>query len=92
MDSKSEEGSTASEENTCLSIQYSSLLSFPTPYLCNWDFGDLDKALKYIMKHFNPETIHDSIQSFPNLLKDFVFSNTYMDMHCFMLLQYHINK
>ena len=46
--SESEEGSTTSEEDTFLSIQYPSLPYFPTPYLCNWDFGDPDKALKSI--------------------------------------------
>ena len=52
-ESKLEEGSTTSEEDMFLSIQYPSPPNFPTPYLHNWDFGDPKKALKYIMKNFN---------------------------------------
>ena len=47
-DSESKEGSTTSEEDTFLSIWYPSLPNFPTPY---------DKALKYITKNFNCETV-----------------------------------
>ena len=61
---ESEDGSTASEEDMFLSIQYPSPPYFPTPYLHNQDFRDPDKALKYIMKHFNLKTIHNSIQRF----------------------------
>ena len=39
-DSESEEGSTASEEDTFLSIWYPSPPYFPTPYLCNQDFRE----------------------------------------------------
>ena len=42
------------------SIWYPSLPYFPTPYLRNQDFGDPDRALQYIMKHFKLEAIHDS--------------------------------
>ena len=56
-DSESEEGSTASEEDMFLSIWYPSLPHFPTPYLCNWDISDPDKALKYITKNFNYKTV-----------------------------------
>ena len=62
--------------NVFLSIQYSSSPYFPTPYLCNWDFRDPDKTLKYIMKHFNGKMIHNSLQNFPNLAKDFIYANT----------------
>ena len=83
--SESEEGSTTSEEDTFLSIQYPSLPYFPTPNLHHWDLGDPKKALKYIMKHFNLKTIHN-IQRFPNLSKDFIYSNTFIDSDCFLLL------
>ena len=91
-DTESEEGSTTSEEDTFLSIQYPSLPYFPTPYLHNWDFGDPNKALKYITKHFNPKVIHNSPHYFPNLSKDFIYSNTYIDSDCFLLFQWRINK
>ena len=52
-DSELEEGSITSEKDTFLSIQYPSLPNLPTPYVCNQDFGDPDKALRYIMKNFN---------------------------------------
>ena len=59
-DTELEEGSTASEEDTFLSIRYPSLPYFPTAYLHNWNFGEPDKALKYITKHFNLGAIQDS--------------------------------
>ena len=80
-DSELEEGSTTSEEDTFLSIRYPSPPYFPTPYLCNWDFRDPQKAFKYIMKHFNIETIHNSVKLFPDLSKDFIYSNTYGANH-----------
>ena len=67
LDTKSEEGSTTSEEDTFLSIQYPSLPNFPTLYHCNWDFRNPDKALKYIMKNFNFEIVIKCLQSFHNL-------------------------
>ena len=60
LDSESEEVSTASEEDTFLSIQYPSPPFLPTPYLHNWDFLNSERALKYLMKHFNLKTIHDA--------------------------------
>ena len=83
--SELEEGSTATEEDMFLSIWYPSLPFFPTPNLHHWDLGDPKKALKYIMKHFNLKTIHN-IQRFPNLSKDFIYSNTFIDSDCFLLL------
>ena len=76
-DNKLEEESTTSEEDTFLSIWYPSQPNFPIPYLCKQDFGDLDKALKYITKYFNPKMIHNSPHQFPNLSKDFIYYNTY---------------
>ena len=91
---ESEEGSTASEEDTFLSIQYPSSLplknfplQFHKPYLHNQDFKDSDQALRYIMKNFNLELIHQSVQSFPDLSNNFIYSNTYMDTHQFTQLQ-----
>ena len=84
--SKSEEASTESEDNVFASIWYPSPppakkfpLCFPKPYLCNWDFRDSDQALKYIMKHFNPELIHKSLKFFPDLSHNFIYSITYVD-------------
>ena len=37
-DTKSEEGSMASEDDTFLSIRYPSPPNFPSPYRHNWDF------------------------------------------------------
>ena len=69
LDSESQEGSTTSEEDTFLSIWYPSPPYFPTPYLRNQDFGDREKALKYITKHFNLEAIHNNIQQGTKLCK-----------------------
>ena len=92
-DSDSElEESTASEEDTFLSIWYPSPPHFPTPYLHNWDFGDPAKALKYIMKHFNLEVIHKSVKQFPNLSHDFIYSKTFVDPDFSLLLKCYINK
>ena len=92
MDSKLEERSTTSEEDTFLSIQYPSPPYFPTPYLCNQDFGDPDKVLKYITKHFNLDMIHKSVKLFPNLSQDFIYSNTFVDPDHFSQLQCYINR
>ena len=89
---KLEEESTAFEGDMFLSIWYPSPPNFPTPYLCNRDFGDPAKALKYIMKHFNKQKINQSIQLFPNLDKDFIYSNTFVDPGCFFLLEHFIDK
>ena len=78
-DTKSEEGSTTSEEDMFLSIQYPSLPNFPTSYLCNQDFESSKEALKFITKCFNLDTIHESVTDFPNLSKNIIYFNTYMD-------------
>ena len=57
LETNSEEGYTASEDDTFLSIQFPSPPNFPSPYLCNWDFLDSERARKYIMKHFNLKNI-----------------------------------
>ena len=85
-ETKLEEGSMASEEDTFLSIHYPSPPHFPTPYLHNWDFSDTNKALKYITKVFNPKAIHNSLLTFPTLLRDIVYYGTYIDSDCFTKL------
>ena len=87
---ESEEASTASDDDVFASIWYPSLpwaknfpLRFPKPYLCNQDFKDSDQALRYIMKYFNLQTIHQSLKSFPRLYNDFIYSNTYVETHRF---------
>ena len=94
-----EEASTASDNDVFASIWYPSLppvknfpLCFPKPYLQNRDFKDSNQALRYIRRYFNPETIHKSLKFFPNLAKDFIYTNTYVDSHCFNSLQCYINK
>ena len=91
-DSESEEGSTASEEDSFLSIQYPSPPYFPTPYLQDWDFRNSDKGQKYITKHFNLKTLHNSLRRFPDLSHDFIYSNTFVDPDRFLLLKHYINK
>ena len=61
LDTELEKGSTTSEEDMFLLIWYLSPPYFPTPYFHNWDFRDPQKALKYIMMHFNLEAIHNSL-------------------------------
>ena len=91
--SESEEGSTTSEEDTFLSIQYQSSPHFPKPYLHNQDFKKVsDQGLKYITKYFNPESIYTSLQLFPDLSRDFIHSNTFGDSTQFTLLQHYMNK
>ena len=85
-ETKSEEGSTASEEDTFFSIWYPSP-NFPTPYIHNQDFGDTDKALKYIMKVFNLQVIHNSLLAFPTLSRDIVYYGTYIDSDRFTTKQ-----
>ena len=76
-----EEGSTTSENDVFPSIWYPLPHKFPTIYLHHQDFRDSDQALRYITRYFNCKTIHQSLKSFPNLSKDFIYSNTYVDTH-----------
>ena len=91
--------STESEEDTSLSIHYPSpspskkfSLQFHKPSLCNQDFKNSNQALRYIMKNFNLKLIHQNLKSFPDLSKDFIYSNTYVASHQFTQLQHFINK
>ena len=90
--SKSEEGSMASEDDTFLSIQFPSLPNFHTPYLHNQDFLDAEKARKYITKHFNIENIREGLQHYPDLSKDVIYHNTFISPEHFESPQHYINK
>ena len=91
-DPKLEEGSTTLEEDTVLSIWYPSPPYFPKPYLCNQDFRDLDKALKYIMKNFNFKTVRKSLWSFPNISLNPLYYNIFVDPSHYKPLQQHIDE
>ena len=92
FDSELEDGSTASEEDMFLSIWYSSPPNFPTPYLCNWDFLDTERARKYIMKHFNLKNIKEGLRRYPDHSRDILYHNTFIDPDHFDSLQRYINK
>ena len=91
-ETESEEGSMASEDDTFLSIQFPSPPNYPTPYLCNQDFLDAERARKYIMKHFNLENIKEGLQCYPDLSQDILYHNTFIDPDHFDSLQHYINK
>ena len=92
LETESEEGSMASEDDTFLSIQFPSPPNYPTPYLCNQDFLDAERARKYIMKHFNLENIKEGLQCYPDLSQDILYHNTFIDPDHFDSLQHYINK
>ena len=91
-DSESEEGSMASEDDMFLSIRFPSLPNFHTPYLCNWDFLDAERARKYITKHFNIKNIREGLQCYPDLSKDVIYHNTFIAPEHFESLQCYITK
>ena len=92
-DTESEHGTTESEsENMFGDIQYSALHYFPDPYLCHWNFRDTNHALRYIMKTFNWVKRQEDLRHFPDLLKDFIYYNTYIDTLHFTKLQQFIQK
>ena len=91
-ETESEEGSTASEDDTFLPIRFPSLPNFPTPYLRNWDFLDAEKARRYITKHFNLENIREGLQRYPDLSKDVIYHNTFIAPEHFESLQRYITK
>ena len=82
----------ASEDDTFLSIQFPSPPNFHTPYLCNWDFLDAERARKYITKHFNIKNIREGLQRYPDLSRDVIYHNTSVTPEHFESLQRYINK
>ena len=92
LETESEQGSMASEDNMFLSIWFPSLPNFPTPYLHNQDFLDAKWARKYITKHFNFENIKEGLQCYPDLSRDILYHNTFVDPDHFDSLQCYINK
>ena len=90
--SESEEGSMASEDDMFLSIRFPSLPNFHTPYLCNWDFLDAERARRYITKHFNIKNIREGLQCYPDLSKDVIYHNTFIAPEYFESLQCYITK
>ena len=84
-ETKSEEGSTASEDDTFLSIWFPSPPNFHTPYLCNQDFLDAKKARRFITKHFNIENIREGLLRYPDLSKDVIYHNTFVSPEHFSL-------
>ena len=91
-ETESEEGSMASEDDMFLSIRFPSLPNFHTPYLCNWDFLDAERARKYITKHFNIKNIREGLQCYPDLSKDVIYHNTFIAPEYFESLQCYITK
>ena len=92
LETESEEGSTASEDDTFLSIWFPSPPNFHTPYLCNRDFLDAKRARKYITKHFNLENIREGLRRYPDLSKDIIYHNTFIAPEHFKSLQCYIIK
>ena len=91
-ESESEEGSTASEDDVFLSIQFPSPPIFHTPYLRNRDFLNTEQARKYIMKHFNLENIREGLRRYPDLSKDIIYHNTFVAPEHFKSLQRYITR
>ena len=92
LETESEEGSTASEDDTFLSIQFPSLPNFHTPYLRNRDFLDAKWARRYITKHFNLENIRVGLRRYPDLSKDILYHNTFITPEHFESLQRYITR
>ena len=92
LETKLEEGSTASEDDMFLSIWFPSPPHFPKPYLHNRDFLDSKKARKYIMKHFNIENIKEGLWCYPDLSWDILYHNTFVVPDHFNSLQCYITK
>ena len=91
-ETESEEGSTASEDDTFLSIRFPSPSNFHTPYLHNRDFIDTERARRYITKHFNLENIREGLQRYPDLSKDVIYHNTFIAPEYFESLQCYITR
>ena len=87
-----EEGSTASEDDVFLSIQFPSPPNFHSPYLRNQDFLDAERARRYITKHFNLKNIREGLRCYPDLSKDIIYHNTFVTPEHFESLQHYITK
>ena len=92
LETKSEEGSMASEDDMFLSIWFPSPPHFPTPYLCNRDFLNTKQARKYITKHFSIENIREGLRRYPDLSKDIIYHNTFVAPEHFESLSRYITK
>ena len=92
VETELEEGSITSEDDVFLSIQFPSPPNFTTPYLCNWDFLDAERARRYIMKHFNLKNIREGLRCYPDLSKDVIYHNTFVTGEHFESLQCYINR
>ena len=90
LETKSEEGSMASEDDTFLSIRFPSLPNFHLPYLRNRDFLDAERERRYIMKHFDLENIREGLRRYPDLSKDVIYHNTFVAPEHFKSLQHYI--
>ena len=90
VETKSEKGTTASEDDMFLYIWYPAPPSFPSAYLQNCNFIDSTRAEQYIKRHFTIETIHNGLCSYPDLLKDLIYYSTYINVEHFNSLQCHI--
>ena len=91
-ETKSEEGSTASEDDVFLSIQFPSPPNFSHPYLRNWDFLDSERVRRYITKHFSLENIREGLRRYPDLSRDILYHNTFIVPEHFKSLQRYIQK
>ena len=91
-ETKSEEGSMASEDDMFLSIWFPSPPNFHTPYLYNQDFLDTERARRYITKHFNLENIREGLRRYPDLSKDVIYHNTFVAPEHFESLQCYITR
>ena len=91
-ETESEEGSTASEDDTFLSIWFPSPPNFHTPYLCDWDFLNTERARKYRTKHFNIKNIREGLQHYSDLSKDIIYHNTFITPEHFKSLQHYIKR
>ena len=84
MDSKS--------ENVFDGIHYPAPHQWEHAYLHLRSFWDPDKAREYINRRFNPRMISKSLSRFPNLVSNFIYSNTYVNTDWFIILQRYIQK
>ena len=73
-------------------IHYPAPHQWETTYLQLCNFQDPDKAQDYINRRFNLQAISTSLSQFPNLVSNFIYSNTYVNTDCYVLLQCYIQK